>query len=336
MIDRANGAGGARTGVLLLNMGGPWTLEDVKPFLLAVFRDREVIRFPGGPALQGIWARLIATLRAPRVRSRYAAIGGGSPLRDWTRRQAAGLAERLDGAPVEPAMRYCEPRAGDAVTRLVDRGSRRLVLLPLYPQECRATTGTSLADARRAIAERCPQIPFVEVRSFFDHPLYVRALAGRVREGLAGLAPERRERAVLLFSAHGVPERLRLDGDPYVDQVRRTVELVVDELDDEVGAHELSFQSRAGPVRWVGPSTEETVERLGRQGAECVLVVPISFVSDHVETLHEINIELSRVAQRSGIAQLARTPSLNDGPLFLEALGAVVERALAGEEGSDA
>jgi ferrochelatase len=174
------------------------------------------------------------------------------------------------------------------------------------------------------------------VRSFFDDPLFVRALAERVREGLTALAPERHEGAVVLFSAHGVPLELYRDGDPYVDQVRRTVQLVVGALGDQIGAHELSFQSRAGPVRWVGPSTVETVERLGREGVRCVLVVPVSFVSDHIETLHEIDVELARVAARSGIAELARTPSLNDGPEFLEALGAVVGRALVCEEEADA
>lgn len=317
-----------RYGALLLNMGGPWTLDEVKPFLRAVFGDRQVIRFPGGPALQGIWARLIAAVRAPKVRARYAQIGGGSPLLDWTRRQAQGLAALLDGAPVEVAMRYSEPRAASAIARLVSSGCRRMVLLPLYPQDCGATTGSSLDDARRAAARQGETLELIEVRSFHDDPAYVRAVADRIREGLAGLPEPVRGRAVVLFSAHGIPQRLHAAGDPYVGQVRRTVELVVEELGDEIGEHRLAFQSRAGPVRWVGPSTQEMIRALGRDRAPAVLTVPVSFVSDHIETLHEIDIELAELAAGSGIEHFGRAPSLNDGRPFLEALARVVHRAL--------
>lgn len=327
---------GPREGVLLLNMGGPATLDDVKPFLRAVFGDRQVIRFPGGPALQGIWARLITSVRASKVRARYEQIGGGSPLLDWTRRQADGLSALLDGAPVEVAMRYSAPRALAAISRLADASCRRIALLPLYPQECGATTGSSLADARRAAAACGRELELVEVRSFHDDPAYVRALASRIRAGIAGLPAGVRDRAVVLFSAHGVPERLRAAGDPYVDQVRRTVELVVEDLGDEIGEHRLAFQSRAGPVRWVGPSAQEIIRTLGRDRTQAVLVVPVSFVSDHIETLHEIDIELAGLAARSGIARFARAPSLNDCQPFLEALAGIAIRALARRGGAHA
>ncbi|MBW2275931.1 MAG: ferrochelatase [Deltaproteobacteria bacterium] len=325
-----------RDGVLLLNMGGPWSLDDVKPFLRAVFSDRQVIRFPGGAAFQGIWARLIASARAPKVRARYAQIGGGSPLLEWTRKQAHGLAGLLDGSPVELAMRYSEPRAPEAIAKLVGAGCRKVALLPLYPQECGATTGSSLDDARRAAARCGTRMDVVEVRSYHDDTEYVRAVAERVREGLDTLSAGVREQAVVLFSAHGVPERLHAGGDPYVGQVHRTVELVVEELGDRIGEHRLAFQSRAGPVRWVGPSTPEMVRRLGGEGVSALVLVAISFVSDHIETLHELDIELAELAASVGIAHYARAPSLNDGQLFLEALAGIARRALDDEGGVDA
>jgi len=319
-----------RDGVVLLNMGGPWTLDDVKPFLRAVFSDRQVIRFPGGAALQGAWARLITAARASRVRARYAAIGGGSPLLGWTQRQARGLSELLGGAPVEVAMRYSEPRTAEALSRLVAAGCRRALALPLYPQECGATTGSSLDDMRRAAGALRVELEIIEVRSFHDDAGYIAAVAARVRKGLAALPEEARRDAVVLFSAHGVPERLDAGGDPYVGQVRRTVELVVGELGDDIGEHRLAFQSRAGPVRWVGPSTPDEVRRLAAGGVRAIVVVAISFVSDHIETLHELDIELAELAARAGIARIVRAPSLNDDPRFLGALAEIARRVLAG------
>jgi ferrochelatase len=335
-MDSGDRSNPGRDGVLLLGMGGPWTLADVEPFLLAVFGDRKVIRFPGGPALQGCWARLLAALRSRAVRSRYAAIGGGSPLLDWTRRQAGGLSRAMGGTPVAVAMRYASPRADEAVSRLAAAGCGRVLLLPLYPQECGATTGSSLDDARAAVARHERGLAAVAVRSFHDDPGYVRAVAARVRAGLEGLSAGGAEQPFVLFSAHGVPERVERSGDPYVTQTRRTVKAVVAEVGPDIGEHGLSFQSRVGPVRWVGPSTPDEIRRLGREGAKSVLVVPISFVSDHIETLHEIDVELAALAARHGIARFRRAPSLNDGEDFIAALAGIATRALAAAGGSDA
>lgn len=320
------------TGVLLLNMGGPQTLRDVKPFLRCVFADRQVIQFPGGSALQGAWARLLAAMRAPRVQARYAAIGGGSPLLEWTRLQAQGLASRLGGASVEVAMRYSRPRAEEAIARLIDAGCRQLVLLPLYPQYCSATTGSSLADAARAIEKQGLAVDIVQVRSFHDDPGYVGAVSEVIREALVRFPKEVRDRVVVLFSAHGVPERLHLDGDPYVNQVRNSVDLVMAELADELAEQRLAFQSRAGPVRWIEPSTADVIRQLGGKGVPGVLVVPISFVSDHIETLHEIDVELKELAAQVGILHFRRASSLNDRSSFLDALAGLVIRTL-GEQG---
>jgi ferrochelatase len=309
-------------------MGGPWTLADVKPFLRAVLGDRQVIRFPGGAALQPLWARALATLRAGKVRLRYAAIGGGSPLLEHTERQARALARRLDGAPVEVAMRYSAPRADQALRALLDRGCTRVVALSLYPQRCGATTDSSFADLERALAGRAEEVELVPIRAFHDHPGYLRALAATVGEALDELNEAVRASAVVLFSAHGVPERLVAAGDPYVDQVRATVAGVVAELGDALGEHRLSFQSRVGPVRWVGPHTDAVVEQLGRGGTRALVVVPVSFVSDHIETLHELDIELAALARASGVTHFVRAPALGDRPAFVDALATLVEEAL--------
>jgi len=317
-----------RPGVVLLNMGGPWTLDHVKPFLRAVLGDRQVIRFPGGALLHPLWARMITGLRAKRVRARYAEIGGGSPLLEHTRKQATALAARLDGMRVEVAMRYSEPSARTALELLAAAGCSEVIALSLYPQECAATTGSSLADLERALAGQAGASSLVVIRSFHDHPAYLRALAETVRDGLAQLDEAARARAVVLFSAHGVPEKLAAGGDPYVGQVRETVAGVVAELGDEIGEHRLAFQSRVGPVRWVGPHTDAVVEQLGQEGVEALLVVPISFVSDHIETLHELDIELAALAARAGIGQFARAPALNDRAGFIDALGSLVEEVI--------
>ena len=347
----------------MLNLGGPWTLDDVRPFLESLFRDREIIAFPGGPALQGVWARLISTLRTPKVRERYARIGGGSPLLYWTRIQGLGLERLLNGAapalpdeaPTEQlrsldcrdpgvlekegegrflvalAMRYSPPTASSALSYLKEKGCRRVVVLPLYPQECRATTGSSLADLERA-RDVGNRLVLRTVRSFHDHPKYVRALAERVREGLALFPEDLRGGVTVLFSAHAIPLSLVREGDRYTEHVQETVNLLMGELGGEVGSYRLAYQSRTGPVRWTGPGTDEVISDLGEEKAKGVLLVPISFVSDHIETLHEVDIEFAEIARESGVAHFHRAPSLNGSPLFLEALRDLVVEELENED----
>jgi ferrochelatase len=307
------------TGVCLLYMGGPTSLEGVEPFLRELFSDREMIRLPGGRWLQRPFAALVSRLRAPKVRGRYGRIGGGSPLVRITQSQAAllerSLARHGDFA-VTVAMRYSRPRAEEAVAHLVRRGIHRLVALPLYPHYSSATTGSSLNDLDRAVQRLRPDAPMeVErVRDFHDHPLYIQALAGTVRRGLEQLGGE----ATVLFSAHSIPLRLVERGDPYRDQVERTVALVAQEL--ELTGWQLGYQSRSGPVRWLEPNVLELLNRLGQAGTERLLVVPVSFVSDHIETLHEVDIEMREHALAAGVREFARAPALNEDATFIEAL----------------
>jgi len=307
------------TGVCLLYMGGPTSLEEVEPFLRELFSDRELIRLPGGRWLQRPFAAMVSRLRAPKVRQRYDRIGGGSPLVRITQSQAHLLEQSLarhGDFVVTVAMRYSQPRAEEAVADLVRRGIRRLVALPLYPHYSSATTGSSLNDLDRALQRLGADAPaeVLRVRDFHDHPLYVQALAGTVRRGLEQLGGE----ATVVFSAHSLPLRLVERGDPYRDQVERTVALVAQELG--LGSWQLGYQSRSGPVRWLEPNVLELLTRLGQAGTARLLVVPVSFVSDHIETLHEIDIEMRAHALAAGVREFARAPALNEDATFIEAL----------------
>jgi len=322
-VDAAGATDGG-TGVCLLYMGGPETLDQVEPFLLALFADRDLIRLPGGRLVQGPLGRFIARKRAPKVRDRYAQIGGGSPLRRITERQAELLGQAL--APhgafrVVVGMRYSAPRTAQALEELAAAGVSKVIALPLYPHFSSATTGSSFKDLDRALAARGGSDGWrVErVQGFYDHPRYVEALAGTVQRGLEELGGE----AAVVFSAHSLPRELvEKRGDPYRDQVEATVAAVVERLD--LPRWELGYQSRSGPVRWLEPDVLELVARHGEARTPALLVVPVSFVSDHIETLHEIDIEMRAFALARGVGRFARAPSLNEDPTFIQALTEVV------------
>jgi ferrochelatase len=312
------------TGVVLLYLGGPRSLEEVRPFLLQLFSDRDIIRLPLGPFFQRLFAHLIAALRGPRVRRHYAAIGGGSPLGATTARQAgllqAALAPRGDFR-VAVAMRYASPRAADAVATLAEAGVRRCVALPLYPQFSRATTGSSFADLDRAIAGRGVQWELTRVRDFHSHPLYLDALAAKVEAALSRARAAGGDPCVV-FSAHSLPQRLVDEGDPYETQVRATVAGVAARLG--LDRFHLGFQSRSGPVRWLQPEVVRLLDRLIDSGEKHLVVVPVSFVSDHIETLHEIDLQMRAHCLERGAASFVRSPSLNDDPHFIGALAQIV------------
>jgi ferrochelatase len=318
--------------ILLLNLGGPSGAGEVYPFLRNLFSDPRILDLPGGRLLRPALATLIAGLRAPRVRGLYARIGGGSPLLSLTKLQAAALGEELARrghreAPVEVVMRYTEPGAAAACRALARAGEKRAIALPLYPQECVATTGSSLADLEGARDRHAPGLEIVAIRGYHDHPGYLDAFAARIRETLDALPEAARAEAVLLFSAHGVPEKLPRRGDPYVEEIRATVAALLARLGVQ-NEHRLGYQSRVGPVRWVGPGTDEVIESLRGRGA--VVVVPVSFVSDHIETLYEIDLLFGRMAREAGIRRFVRVAALNDSPLFIRALADLVEPHLNG------
>jgi ferrochelatase len=308
------------TGVILLNLGGPDSLEAVKPFLYNLFSDRKIIRL--GPSfLQGPIARIISSLRAGKTRRLYRLIGGSSPILGITRAQAAALEERLRARGdyrVYVGMRYWRPFIEDAVRQAREDGAERLLGLSLYPQYSKATSGSSEDSFREAARKH--GLPHRTVPSWFDHPLYIEALADVIRKRLS-------EGADVLFSAHGLPVSFVKEGDPYVVEVMGTIRAVSQKID--IRWH-LGYQSRSGPVRWLEPSTEEVLRGLAAGGATEVLMVPVSFVSDHIETLYEIDILYKSMGERMGL-RMKRTESLNTHPLLIRALEDLALRGLEGE-----
>lgn len=315
------------TALVLLNMGGPDSLQAVEPFLYNLFADRELINLPAGALLQKPFARLISHFRAKHVRRNYRAIGGKSPLRDWTEKQAAGIAAKL-GPAFRPfvVMRYWEPRAENVLRQMAAEGIERAVVLSMYPHYTGATTGSSLNDFRRAAEAVHPRLEYSVIEQWYDWPGYLDALAARVQEGLDTFHELMRDQVQILFSAHALPQKFIDRGDPYLDHVMATVRGVMERVGDR--AWHVGFQSRSGPVQWMEPETTAVIDRLVAEGHDTLLMVPISFVSDHIETLHEIDIEYREYAEEKGIRIFARAPSLNDGDDFLAAMADLVARHL--------
>ena len=318
-----------KTGILLLNLGGPDTLDAVRPFLTRLFTDREIIKLPGGSIGQAVIGRIIAMSRTKEVQENYEKIGGGSPIVCWTTLQGRGIVERLRarGHDVEfaMAMRYWNPTTDEALDTLGRAGVERLVSLTLYPHYSLATTGSSVAELLRVMKRRGTKLPLERIDQWYDHPGYLDALALRAKEALAQFPPG--VIPTILVSAHGLPKHFIEAGDPYCDHIRATMEGVLARLPDL--PHTLGYQSRVGPVEWIGPSTDETITRLAREGVKDLLVLPISFVSDHVETLYEVDLLYGDQARALGITNFRRVESLNDFPPFLDALADIVAARLA-------
>ena len=330
-------------GILGLNLGGPKNLDDVRPFLTRLFADREIIRQPGGSLGQRVLARLIVRARLKSVRRNYASIGGGSPIYRHTAAQLGGVASRLahrTGRAFRPyiAFRYSEPTSDDALQAMARDGVRDVVVLTLYPHYSTATTGSSLRELHRAVYRtgHAKRFRFRVVDRWYHHPGYVEMLTRRVREALGTWPHERRGSVVLLFSAHSLPLSFVEAGDPYPAHIAATVRAVVERLGQEAppGRH-LAYQSQTGPVRWLEPRTERVLTDLGRAGVRDVLLVPVSFVSDHIETLYEVDQLFAHAAARAGITTFRRIRSLNDDAGFLDALADIAGEALEAPDGPE-
>ncbi|MEZ4598518.1 MAG: ferrochelatase [Syntrophotaleaceae bacterium] len=314
-----------RTAVVLLNMGGPDSLEAVEPFLYNLFSDRRLIALPGGPFLQKPFARMISRRRARSARENYRHIGGRSPLLDWTERQALGLSRVLDSTwGIYVIMRYWQPRAQEVLWRMRNDQVEQALVLPLYPQYAEATTGSSIADFRQAAATLFPELTYAVIDHWYDWAPYLDALAARVVEGLESFPRDMRDEVPLLFSAHSLPQRVIDRGDPFLGQTLATVRGVMQRIGDR--PWHVGFQSRSGPVKWLRPSVDEVIKTLAAKGHKSLLMVPLSFVSDHIETLHEIDVIYRRAATERGIVHFVRSPSLNDHPDFLQALAMLLQR----------
>jgi ferrochelatase len=322
--------------VILLNMGGPQSLDAVEPFLFNLFRDNDLIPLPLGFLWQRRFARMISRSRSKVVRDYYQQIGGRSPLGDITAEQARLLEQRLnerskDRFTCHVAMRYTPPFTQDAIEAARKQGARSIVALSLYPHYTTATTGSSMWELRRVLSGKPPQlgaVELIEIDRWPDHGPYLDALATQVSRGLEQFPAERRGEVELLFSAHGLPETfITRRREPYVQHLEITIAGVLKRLG---GQHpwRLSFQSRAGNARWLEPSTDEVLRLLARTGRVDVLAIPIAFVSDHIETLYEIDILFGNEARELGL-NFKRAPSLNTEPQFIEALAQLVESRIA-------
>jgi ferrochelatase len=320
-----------RQAVVLFQLGGPDSLRAVEPFLYNLFCDPDIIDLPGAFLFRRGLARLISRLRAPKVAEHYRRIGGRSPILKLTQRQASALSSRLRGrfaGDVHVAMRYWHPMTGDVVDRVVRERIDRVVLLPLYPQYSNATTGSSLREWNRVLRRRGIREMAVDViEEYCEHPSYVGAIVRNIRIALNRVPVADRGKVHLVFSAHGTPVRLVERGDPYQGQVLRTYQAVT-----RAGAfalpHCLCYQSKVGPQRWLEPSLRDTIASLAAAGVTHVLVIPIGFVSDHIETLYEINMEVREEAGRQGIRHYDMMPALHTAPQFIEALADSVLRKL--------
>jgi len=327
-------AGKKRIGIVLFQLGGPDSLDAVEPFLVNLFLDPDII--PMGPLgfLRRPLAKLISSRRSVPVRGRYAQIGRRSPIGALTERQRVRLVEALSGEmdPVAvTAMRYWHPLTSEAVNTLRNAGPlEEIVLLPLYPHFSYATTLSSLKEWRRVYGPPVRSLPERTVGQFYNHPLYIQAVVQRIGSVLRQFADS--SRIHLVFSAHGLPMSLVEKGDPYPTQVQATVRLVSEEgakqFPNWPRTHLLCYQSRVGPAKWLQPPLTGTIERLGHEGVKEMLVVPISFVTEHIETLHEINIEARDEAKKVGIETFRMMPALGDSPIFISALKDLVLRAV--------
>ena len=320
-----------RVGVLLLNLGGPEQLEDVRPFLFNLFADPEIIRLPVS-WLQKPLAWLISNSRAKQSQQNYSQIGGGSPLRRITEQQADALKHSLEaaGQPTEMyiGMRYWYPFTEEAIARIKRDGIEELVVLPLYPQYSISTSGSSFRLLQKLWKEdpSLERIRYTVIPSWYARPGYVRAMADLITQELDQLPDP--NAGHVFFSAHGVPvSYVEEVGDPYQREIEHCVELIMQAL-GRPNAHTLAYQSRVGPVEWLQPYTEEAIAELAEQGVDNLVVVPISFVSEHIETLQEIDMEYREIAEEAGIETFRRVPALNTHPGFIDDMAAMVMETL--------
>jgi protoporphyrin/coproporphyrin ferrochelatase len=321
-----------RVGVLLLNLGGPEQLEDVRPFLFNLFSDPEIIRLPF-VWLQKPLAWLISSSRAKKSQENYKLIGGGSPLLRITQEQGqalqAALQQKGQEAQIYVGMRYWHPFTEEAIARIKRDNVTRLVILPLYPQFSISTSGSSFRLLSK-LWEEDPalqrKVDYTVIPSWYKRSGYLRAMADLIAEQLDQFAEP--DQAHVFFSAHGVPlSYVEEAGDPYQKEIEDCTELIMQTL-NRPNAYTLAYQSRVGPVEWLKPYTEETIEELAAAGIKNLLVVPISFVSEHIETLQEIDMEYREVAEHAGIENFRRVPALNTHPTFINDLADMVISAV--------
>ncbi len=317
-----------KLGVVLFQLGGPDSLDAVEPFLHNLFLDPDIIDFPFAKLARPVLAKLMAVSRAKKVAHGYAAMGGASPIVAWTKKQAAALEATLRRAPetsnarVVIAMRYWKPFTEEAIAELVREQVTEIILLPLYPHFSKTTTGSSYNEWNRHFpSSPLAHVPVKYIKDYPEHAGYVDCFVTGINETLKRFpAPEK---VHMVFSGHSIPNSVVASGDPYKPQIEQTMRKVL-ERGGWTLPSTLCWQSKVGAGRWVQPSVHEIIPNLGAQGVKDVLIVPISFVSDHIETLHEIGEEVREEALRAGIERFELMDGLNDSPQFINALADLV------------
>ncbi len=318
----------SKIAVVLMNLGGPKDPYAIEPFLFNLFSDPDIFKIPIG---QKIIAKIIAKLRAPKVAVAYGQIGGASPIIEWTEKQREKL-ERLLNAKIGDvkvftAFRYSPPFTETVTERLTNNSYEKIILLPLYPHYSYSTTGSSFNEWKRNFKGDNSLLFFIE--NFYLNDKYIKAVSQRIREGLNEFKTIEKRNVVLLFSAHGTPVSMVKAGDPYSYQIKESVDIIMNNFPNN--EYSLCYQSKVGPVKWLGPSIKEMLTELANKGKKYLLVIPISFVSDHFETLYELNIFYRRFSESIGIKQFRVTRGLNDLDLLIEALAEEVIKKLEAE-----
>ena len=331
-------------GILLLNLGGPETVDDVEGFLYNLFADPDIIRLPGPLSpLQSVLAYGISKRRSPKSKEAYESIGGGSPILKYSNDQANLITKTLQekygvSAKCYIGMRYWHPFTEEALDEIAKDNINALVIVPLYPQFSISTSGSSLRVLQEQFAKNAhrfssSKIQHTVVASWFDRPGYISCMANLIRKELDAFTPEQLQqegndgKKHVLFSAHGVPKSYIEAGDPYQEQIVSCVDKISKHLPDDVNVH-LSYQSRVGPIEWLRPYTDDVLPQLGADGVKNLVVVPISFVSEHIETLEEIDIEYRELAEENGICNWRRCPALNTDDAFIEDMADLIIDAL--------
>ncbi|XP_036100090.1 ferrochelatase, mitochondrial isoform X2 [Molossus molossus] len=326
-----------KTGILMLNMGGPETLGDVHDFLLRLFLDQDLMTLP----IQNKLAPIIAKRRTPKIQEQYRRIGGGSPIKMWTSKQGEGMVKLLDEMSPHTAphkyyigFRYVHPLTEEAIEEMERDGLERAIAFTQYPQYSCSTTGSSLNAIYRYYngVGKKPVMKWSTIDRWPTHPLLIQCFADHIRKELDHFPPEKKSEVVILFSAHSLPMSVVNRGDPYPQEVGATVQRVMENLDYS-NPYRLVWQSKVGPMPWLGPQTDETIRGLCERGWKNILLVPIAFTSDHIETLYELDIEYSQVlARECGVENIRRSESLNGNPLFSKALADLVHSHIQSNE----
>ncbi|MBA4312923.1 MAG: ferrochelatase [Chlorobiaceae bacterium] len=313
--------------VILFQLGGPDSLDSVEPFLYNLFSDPDIINFPGAFLARRFIARKIAASRSTKVKENYRTIGGKSPILSLTRAQAVALEQSLNkhtNAEVFVAMRYWHPNTEEVILKIKHDTFSKIILLPLYPQYSKATTLSSIKEWKKqcALLNYNP-VQLGTIESFYTHSLYINAIINHINSALASFTDIGPTDIDLVFSAHSIPVSYVKKGDPYQNHIIETVKLVL-QKGKWNSPHTVCYQSKVGPIKWLGPSLHDAITELTARGRKNFLIIPISFVTDHIETLHEIGIEMRKYAMENGASRFEIMPALNNDADFIACLTALV------------